>query len=224
MDQLPIVLPQPRGHSGPLLELVARRIRAEAESEVESFDLRPRHVIALTLLDLVGEQSQSDLAAALRVDRTNLVGLLNDLETADLIERRRSPQDRRRHTVSLTPAGTRRLAEVQNALAAAEQRVLFALNAEQQATLHALLERGVTHAQVRRAIAALSGYGSWPLSEATLATMAGRRPRIVLRRAGSGGHGANGIHDAGIGAVLDLPLQLGVAAADGDDLGGVLEP
>src|SRR5882757_10531566 len=88
MDQLPIVLPQPRGHSGPLLELVARRIRAEAESEVESFDLRPRHVIALTLLDLVGEQSQSDLAEALRVDRTNLVGLLNDLESEDLIERR----------------------------------------------------------------------------------------------------------------------------------------
>jgi DNA-binding HxlR family transcriptional regulator len=81
----------------------------------------------------VGEQSQSDLAEALRVDRTNLVGLLNDLETADLIERRRSPQDRRRHTVSLTPAGTRRLAEVQNALAAAEQRVLSALDAEQQA-------------------------------------------------------------------------------------------
>src|SRR6476620_8682546 len=141
MDQLPIVLPQPRGHSGPLLELVARRIRAEAESEVDRFDLRPRHVIALTLLDLVGEQSQSDLAEALRVDRTNLVGLLNDLETANLIERRRSPHDRRRHTVSLTPAGTRRLAEVQNALAAAEQRVLSVLDAEQQATLHALLQQ-----------------------------------------------------------------------------------
>jgi DNA-binding MarR family transcriptional regulator len=42
---------------------------------------------------------------------------------------------------SLTPAGTRRLAEVQNALAAAEQRVLSALDAEQQATLHALLQQ-----------------------------------------------------------------------------------
>jgi DNA-binding MarR family transcriptional regulator len=113
--------------------------KSEAESEVERFDLRPRHVIALTRLDLVGDQSQSDLAEALRVDRTNLVGLLNDLETADLIERRRSPQDRRRHTVSLTPEGTRRLAQVQNALAATEQRVLSALDAEQQATLHALL-------------------------------------------------------------------------------------
>jgi DNA-binding MarR family transcriptional regulator len=43
--------------------------------------------------------------------------------------------------VSLTPAGTRRLAEVQNALAAAEQRVLCALDGGQQATLHALLQQ-----------------------------------------------------------------------------------
>jgi DNA-binding MarR family transcriptional regulator len=112
----------------PLLELIARRIRTEAESEIETFNLRPRQVIALTLLQLVGEQSQSDLGEALRVDRTNRVGLLNDLETADLIERRRSPQDRRRH-------------EVQHALAAAEQRVLSGLDAEQRATLHALLQQ-----------------------------------------------------------------------------------
>jgi DNA-binding MarR family transcriptional regulator len=141
LDELPLVLQRPRGHSGPLLELIARRIRSEAESEIETFDLRPRHIVALTLLQLVGEQSQSDLGEALRVDRTNLVGLLNDLEAANLIERRRSPQDRRRHTVSLTPEGTRRLAEVEHALTEAEQRVLAVLDSEQQATLHALLEQ-----------------------------------------------------------------------------------
>jgi len=119
LDELPLVLQRPRGHSGPLLELIARRIRTEAESEIETFDLRPRHIVALTLLQLVGEQSQSDLGEALRVDRTNLVGLLNDLEAE----------------------GIRRLAEVENALTEAEQRVLAVLNSEQQATLHALLEQ-----------------------------------------------------------------------------------
>src|SRR5258708_5437520 len=141
VEELPAVLHQPRGQSGPLLELIARRIRTEAESEIETFNLRPRHVIALTLLQLVGEQSQSDLGEALRVDRTNLVGLLNDLEGAELIERRRSPQDRRRHTVSLTVAGTRRLAAVEHALTEAEQRVLAPLDSDQQATLRALLEQ-----------------------------------------------------------------------------------
>ena len=148
VEELPLVLQHPRGHSGPLLELIARRIRTEAESEIESFNLRPRHVVALTLLQLVGEQSQSDLGEALRVDRTNLVGLLNDLEAANLIERRRSPQDRRRHTVSLTPEGTRRLAEVEHALTEAEQRVLAVLDSEQQATLHALLAQVSANAVV----------------------------------------------------------------------------
>jgi len=140
MDQLPIVL-QPRGHSGPLLELVARRIRAEAESEVESFDLRPRHVIALTLLDLVGEQSQSDLAEALRVDRTNLVGLLNELEAEGLILRRRAPQDRRRHIVELTPAGEERLGDAEKAIGAAEDEVLGALSDRQREQLFELLQQ-----------------------------------------------------------------------------------
>jgi DNA-binding MarR family transcriptional regulator len=148
VEELPVVLHQPRGQSGPLLDLIARRIRTEAESEIENFNLRPRHVIALTLLQLVGEQSQSDLGEALRVDRTNLVGLLNDLEGAELIERRRSPQDRRRHTVRLTVAGARRLAELELALADAEQRVLGVLDSDQQATLHALLEQVTANAVV----------------------------------------------------------------------------
>ncbi len=49
------------------------------------------------------------------------------------------------------------------------------------AMVHALLERGVSHAQVRRAIARLSEYGEWPLSEAPLAVTEDGRPRIVLR-------------------------------------------
>jgi DNA-binding transcriptional MerR regulator len=49
------------------------------------------------------------------------------------------------------------------------------------AMVHALLERGVSHAQVRRAIGHLAEYGRWPLSEARLATTEGARPRIVLR-------------------------------------------
>jgi len=141
IDELPDVFRQPRGQTGPLLDLIARRMRTEVESEIEAFNLRPRHVIALTLLQLLGDQSQSELGESLRVDPTNLVGLLNDLEAGELIERRRSPQDRRRHTVTLTPTGRRRLAEIEDALADAEQRVLAPLDPDQQNTLRALLEQ-----------------------------------------------------------------------------------
>jgi DNA-binding transcriptional MerR regulator len=52
------------------------------------------------------------------------------------------------------------------------------------AIVHVLLERGIRHADVRRAIERLRGYGTWPLSEAALATTAEGRPRLVLREDG----------------------------------------
>ena len=47
--------------------------------------------------------------------------------------------------------------------------------------VHTLLERGVSHMMVRRAIAHLGDYGRWPLSEAPLAVTEGARRRIFLR-------------------------------------------
>jgi DNA-binding MarR family transcriptional regulator len=140
VTELPIVSPN-RQLVGPLLEHLARRLRAASESEIDQFGLRARHVIALTLLRDFGERQQSDLAVLLRIDPTNLVGLLNELEEAGLIERRRSTQDRRRHTVALTAAGAKRLAEIEEVLLEVERRMLGALDDEQHASLHQLLQR-----------------------------------------------------------------------------------
>jgi DNA-binding transcriptional MerR regulator len=52
------------------------------------------------------------------------------------------------------------------------------------AIVHVLLERGIRHADVRHAIERLRGYGTWPLSEAALATTTEGRPRLVLREDG----------------------------------------
>src|SRR4051794_9450439 len=50
------------------------------------------------------------------------------------------------------------------------------------AMVKALLDRGISHRLVRRAIGHLAGYGEWPLSEAPLATTVnGKRPKLVLR-------------------------------------------
>ena len=64
--------------------------------------------------------------ATLEMDGTNIVGLLNELEARQLIERRRSPEDRRRHLVELTGAGAEQLAKAESALSAAEDEVLGA--------------------------------------------------------------------------------------------------
>jgi DNA-binding transcriptional MerR regulator len=63
-----------------------------------------------------------------------------------------------------------------------EPRVYSVEDVAEAAIVHALLERGVRHREVRRAIARLTTYGEWPLSEAPLATTA--EGRIVLRENG----------------------------------------
>ncbi len=116
-------------------------MRVAGESVLAGVGLRPRHLIALTLLRDHGEISQTALAGRLRLDRSNLVGLLNELEADGLVERRRSAADRRRHDVALTTAGRETLARAEFALAAVEDEVFAALDAEERETLYGLLQR-----------------------------------------------------------------------------------
>src|SRR5476649_2217464 len=71
--------------SSALLDHLARLTRLRAESALAPLGLRPRHLVLLTVLRDHGSPTQQALAAALRTDRTNLVGLLNELETDGLI-------------------------------------------------------------------------------------------------------------------------------------------
>jgi MarR family transcriptional regulator, lower aerobic nicotinate degradation pathway regulator len=123
-------------------------MRLRAESALAPLGLRPRHLVALTVLRDHGSPSQQTLAAALQTDRTNLIGLLNQLEADGLILRRRSTEDRRRHIVELTDAGAQRLAQAEFALAAAEDEVLGGLDREQRETLYDLLALATTETEI----------------------------------------------------------------------------
>jgi MarR family transcriptional regulator, lower aerobic nicotinate degradation pathway regulator len=140
MAQLPVAS-QPAHHPGALLDHLARRIRLRAEAALAPLGLRPRHLVALTVLRARGGSTQQALAATLEMDGTNIVGLLNELEAGNLIERRRSPEDRRRHLVELTDAGAEQLAKAECALSAAEDEVLGALDETQRETLYNLLQQ-----------------------------------------------------------------------------------
>ncbi|MCG5465314.1 MarR family winged helix-turn-helix transcriptional regulator [Micromonospora sp. NPDC053740] len=130
--------------SGALLDHLARRMRLRSESVLAPLGLRPRHLVALTVLRAGGGTGQQALATILEMDSTNIVGLLNDLEAEQLIERRRSPEDRRRHVVELTEDGAKRLSEAECALASAENEVLGALTPTERETLYELLSRAST--------------------------------------------------------------------------------
>ncbi len=127
-----------------LLAHLGRRMQAGVESALSDLGLRVRHLVALTVLRDHGDLPQQALAVSLQVDRTNLVGLLNELEADGLIERRRSLEDRRRHTVALTDSGARRLSEAETALAEAEDDVLSALDSGQRQMLYTLLQQATT--------------------------------------------------------------------------------
>jgi DNA-binding MarR family transcriptional regulator len=129
----------PAHRTGALLNHLARRMRLRSEAVLAPLGLRPRHLVALTVLRDGGDCTQQALAATLEMDGANIVGLLNELEAEKLIERRRSPEDRRRHVVELTDAGATQLAKAEFALAAVENEVLGALDENQRETLHTLL-------------------------------------------------------------------------------------
>src|SRR5882757_2527402 len=135
---------QTHNRSSALLDHLARLTRLRAESALAPLGLRPRHLVTLTVLRDHGSPTQQALAAALQTDRTNLIGLLNELETDGLVLRRRSTEDRRRHFVELTDAGSERLAEAEAALAAVEDEVLGALDIEQREVLYQLLAQATT--------------------------------------------------------------------------------
>jgi DNA-binding MarR family transcriptional regulator len=148
---LPVVN-QPVHRSGALLDHLARRMRLRAESVLAPLGLRPRHLLTLTVLRDRAGCSQQALSATLEMDGTNIVGLLNELEAEKLIERRRSPEDRRRHVVELTDAGAQILAKAEFALAAAENEVLGALDDEQRETLYGLLQLASTGVSCTEAV------------------------------------------------------------------------
>lgn len=127
--------------SSALFAHLGRITRESAERALAPYGLRPRHLVTLTVLEEYGDETQQALAAAVRIDRTNLVGLLNELEEAGLLLRTRDAADRRRHIVSITEQGSRTLEAVRGALAETEDELLDVLDASERAVLHDMLLR-----------------------------------------------------------------------------------
>jgi len=102
-----------------------------------------RLVMSLSYLADHDDAPQQELADALCMDAKNVVLLLNELEDRGLIIRRRDSEDRRRHRVHITAEGSQALLTAGRAMEEVENQVLQALNAEERATLWALLARAL---------------------------------------------------------------------------------
>ncbi|MFJ4465954.1 MarR family winged helix-turn-helix transcriptional regulator [Streptomyces sp. NPDC089424] len=103
--------------------------------------LTPRQGTTLILLGRSRSMGQQALAAALDVDASVMVGILNDLEAAGLVERRRDRSDRRRHIVAITGEGDCLMAKTHQAVTEVERDLFRRLSPEEIATLRGLLRR-----------------------------------------------------------------------------------
>src|ERR1700722_7070347 len=122
-----------------LLKKLGWAIKDASAAAFEEAGESPYHYSVLAVLEESPRETQATIADSLGYDRSWLVGLLDELEEKGLIERRRDPADRRRHVVTLQPAGKLKLAELRAISKRVEDEFLAPLDAKQRASLHDLL-------------------------------------------------------------------------------------
>ncbi len=116
-------------------------IKARAIEEFERAGFNMYQYSVLAMLSEKPREAQATIADALQLDRSQLVGILDVLEERGLIERRRDPVDRRRHTVSLAPDGKRQLVRLRAIVKRIEESFLAPLDEKSRAALHETLLR-----------------------------------------------------------------------------------
>ncbi|RKE17587.1 MarR family winged helix-turn-helix transcriptional regulator [Streptomyces sp. TLI_171] len=124
-----------------LLSRTGKDARARLAERLAADGLRLHHHAALAALADLGPHTQRELADRLRLDPSDLAKAADLLAARGWLDRTRDPADRRRLTLTLTPAGHTRLAALQAEARTVQDAVLAPLDPAERATLHALLLR-----------------------------------------------------------------------------------
>jgi DNA-binding MarR family transcriptional regulator len=122
-----------------LLKRLGYAAKERGMAAYERENVHPYHYAILLALDEGGHETQGAIADTLGYDRGQLVGLLDELEERGLIERKRDPDDRRRHLVQMTPDGKRKLRRLRALAGDLEDDFLAPLSAAEREQLHTLL-------------------------------------------------------------------------------------
>jgi MarR family transcriptional regulator, transcriptional regulator for hemolysin len=132
--------------AGQLFFRIWRASHTRSASVLESVGLTPA---LFALLNVIGAREgaiQQELGAAMGIDRSTMVLLIDQLESADLARRRPSPTDRRARQVAITPKGRRLLERARQLIAQVEEEVLAGLTAAERRELLELLRRALESA------------------------------------------------------------------------------
>jgi DNA-binding MarR family transcriptional regulator len=132
--------------AGQLFFRLWRASHTRIAAALESVGLTPA---LFGLLNVLGGRQgaiQQELGAAMGIDPSTMVALIDELERAGLAQRRAHPTDRRAREVTITPKGRRVLKRARGMAAQVEDEVLRGLSAAERRELLTLLRRALQSA------------------------------------------------------------------------------
>jgi DNA-binding MarR family transcriptional regulator len=103
--------------------------------------LRSYHYRLLAALEEFGPASQADLGRGTGIDRSDVTGVLSELESRGLVERSVDPEHKRRNIVTVTPAGIAQLLELDRVIDDVQEQVLKPLTEAQRRQFIALMTK-----------------------------------------------------------------------------------
>ena len=109
--------------------------------EAHAAGLRSYHYRLLAALDEWGPASQADLGRSTGIDRSDVTAALTELQARGLIERSVDPDHKRRNIVSITDAGTGRLAVLDQVITDVQDQLLAPLTSAQRRQFVTLMHR-----------------------------------------------------------------------------------
>jgi DNA-binding MarR family transcriptional regulator len=134
-------LPAIRSLPSWLLGRAAARGRALVAEALAAEGMKMWHHVVLSAVRDLAPVAQADLGRGVRLDPKDLVGVLNDLQSAGLVLREPDPGDRRKNAVSLTDEGARLLKRCEKAAREANDELLASLSTAERAQFMSLLIR-----------------------------------------------------------------------------------
>ena len=133
------------GNAGFLLGKVHELARDRFEQALAPLGLRVRHYGVLAALAEQSPVAQNALGERLYIDRSTMVAVIDELEAAGRVVRRRNPQDRRAYHLELTDDGRAALQEAGRVVDRVQDEVLAPLDHDQRQQLQAVLTALLRH-------------------------------------------------------------------------------
>jgi DNA-binding MarR family transcriptional regulator len=126
---------------GFMLAKAAQKIANIAQEGLAPLQLDTRQAGLLATIKKYEPVTQTRISKLLRIDRTTMVALIDDLENRGCVVRTESPQDRRVNNLTLTAKGTEILDQAWKKILESEEIGLQSLSTSEKQSLIKMLEK-----------------------------------------------------------------------------------